>query len=178
MFFDDEVVRLPMTFPLGKIGTPTPGITHLEEPPERKLPPSRLLIPNTVVKAPIVAGDATSEPIITRTPYAYIGTLCRSIAVVQEQVAKLKTTLYELARAKEQKVPLPILMVHEAKAAKLVAEKYREAQRGYQRRYAMATLVTTESQLQIEGLTPTIAMIDTSASAIILGRSFARRMKK
>ena len=39
----------------------------------------------------------------------------------------------------------------------------------------MATLITTEGQLQVDGVTPRIAIIDTGAGAIILGRSFARK---
>ena len=39
---DKYLVRLPMTFPLRDIGTPTPGTTNLDEPPEGQLPPPLL----------------------------------------------------------------------------------------------------------------------------------------
>ena len=42
----------------------------------------------------------------------------------------------------------------------------------------MATLCTGNGQLTIEGVVPKIAVIDTSASSVILGRSFARRIDK
>lgn len=42
----------------------------------------------------------------------------------------------------------------------------------------MATLNTGDGQLQIEGFTPRIAVIDTGASAVILGRSFAIKIEK
>ena len=69
-------------------------------------------------------------------------------------------------------------MVHEDKTEKMIAERYREAQRNYLKRYAMATLVTDDGQLVIEGLTPRVAVLDTGASAEILGRTFANRIRK
>ena len=42
----------------------------------------------------------------------------------------------------------------------------------------MATLNTGDGQLQIEGSTLSIAVIDTGASAVILGRTFARKIDK
>ena len=42
----------------------------------------------------------------------------------------------------------------------------------------MATLVTIEGQLQINGVTPRIAVIDTGASAVILGKSFSCRIDR
>ena len=69
-------------------------------------------------------------------------------------------------------------MVREDKTEKMVAERYREAQRNYLKRYAMATLVTSDGQLRIEGLTPRVVVLDTGASAVILGRTFANRIRK
>ena len=42
----------------------------------------------------------------------------------------------------------------------------------------MATLCTGNGQLTIEGMTPKIAVIDTGASAVILGKSFAQKIDK
>ena len=38
MFVDEEEAQLPMTFPLTNMGEPTPGTTHLYEPPEGEIP--------------------------------------------------------------------------------------------------------------------------------------------
>ena len=38
MYTDDDEVHLPLTFPLANMGTPTPGTTHLNEPPEGDIP--------------------------------------------------------------------------------------------------------------------------------------------
>ena len=42
----------------------------------------------------------------------------------------------------------------------------------------MSTLITTSGQLQIEGRTPTVAVSDTGAGAIILGKTFSSRIEK
>ena len=45
-------------------------------------------------------------------------------------------------------------------------------------KFSKATLITTEGQLQVDGVTPRITIIDTGAGAIILGRSFARKINR
>ena len=59
-----------------------------------------------------------------------------------------------------------------------IVHKYQKAQQQCGKHYAMSTLITTARQLQIEGRTPTVAILDTGAGAIILGKTFASRIEK
>ena len=83
-----------------------------------------------------------------------------------------------MAKVEEEKALVPVLMVHEQHADEMVEKKYREAQLNNKKKFAMATLINVDGQFQIDDLTPRTAVIDTGASAIILGRSFARRMER
>ena len=83
-----------------------------------------------------------------------------------------------MAKTEEEKAPVPVLMVHEQRADEMIEKKYREAQRNNKNKFTMATLINVDGQLQIDGLTPKTVVINTGASAIILGRSFARRMER
>ena len=166
MFFDSdtELVRLPVTFRVKDMGVPTPGTTNLYEPTKGELPPPPLLVPDNAVRHP------SAPPVIEKvSPYASVNSLCNSLGVVTAQAVALEVKLYEMAKAEEEKAPLPVLMVRESRMEKLVAEKCRQAQQNCLKRFAMATLVTTDGQLQIGGLTPGVVVIDTGTSTIILG---------
>ena len=54
---DNELIRLPMTFPLQSMGVPEPGTTHLDEPPEGELPR-----PPAVRASSVGVPPPTSEP--------------------------------------------------------------------------------------------------------------------
>lgn len=171
---ENELVRLLMTIPLRDMGSPTPRTTNLEEPPEGKLPPPPLLVPDNVVRT---LGQQPPKAACLRTPEHYARTLFNSLKVVTKQAGTLNKRLLEIAKNADNHA-LQVLMVHNSEASKRIAERYREAQRNSSKRYAMATLVTSNGQLQIEGFTPKIDVLDVSASAVILGRSFARRNEK
>ena len=71
-----------------------------------------------------------------------------------------------------------IMVVQGEREKDMIQERYNAAQEGHEKKYAMAQLITTDGQLEIEGIVPRIAVVDTGASAVILGRSFARRMDR
>ena len=56
--------------------------------------------------------------------------------------------------------------------------KFNIAQRRVRRRCSMASLISSHAQLEIEGKVPKVAIIDTGASSMILGKSFAKQLYK
>ena len=58
---DNDLIRLPMTFPLQSMGVPEPGTTHLDEPPEGDLPRPPLMVPDNV-GPPSPASDPAFDP--------------------------------------------------------------------------------------------------------------------
>ena len=56
--------------------------------------------------------------------------------------------------------------------------RYREAQLHSSYKWAMTTLVTKGGGLWVEGIMPRIAVVDTDASAVIMGRSFAAKFEQ
>ena len=92
--------------------------------------------------------------------------LCRHLGSVQDQANAMEVILFDIAKAEEQKAPVQVLVVRQLSEGNLIAEKYRLAQRRHRMKFSMATLLTTEGQLQVDGRTPRVAVIDTGAGAI------------
>ena len=108
LFFDNDtdLVHLPVTFPVKDMGAPTPGTTNLYEPPEGGFPPPPLLVPDNAVR------HHSAPPIAKKkSPYSSVTSLCNSLRAVTAQAVRLEVELYELAKAEEEKAPLPVLMV-------------------------------------------------------------------
>ena len=169
MILDPDLVRLPHSFPSFDVATPTPSTTNLHEPPEGDMP-TTFLQPDTnhVISLP----DDTSD-------LQHVTQLCAALARGQAQAEILRVSLFEQAKKGEQTRPtMPVLMVHQDKMAPTLVTKYQRAQQQCDKNYAMSTLITTSDQLQIEGRTPTVAVLDTSVGAIILGKTFASRIEK
>ena len=176
MFLEDDEVHLPLTFPMANLGTPTPGTTNLNEPPEGDLP------------APILHPTGTPEredsPLIEISqssiahPLTLMRFLCRHIGHVQDKANALEVILFDIAKAEEQKAPIQVQVVQQINEGKMIAEKYSKAQTRHRMKFSMATLLTLEGQLQVDGRTPRVAVIDTGAGSIILGRDFSKSIDR
>ena len=176
MYFDDDEVHLPLTFPLANMGTPTPGTTNLNEPPEGNMlkPTFRTSATPEREYSPLI-----EIPLSTKAhPLSLMRNLCRHLGSVQNKANAMEVILFDIAKAEEEKAPIPVLMLQQLNARKMISEKYRLAQKRHRMKFSMATLITTEGQLQVDGKTPRAAVIDTGARAIILGRSFAKSIDK
>ena len=156
MFVDDDEVQLPMTFPLTNMGEPTPGTTHLDEPPEGEIPAPTVQLS--------VSPDRQDEPLVeiplaaTTHPLTVMRSLCRHIGSVQDQANAIETIMYDMAKAEEEMAPLPSLVVHQSHTDNMITEKYYKAQKRNRMKFSMATLITNEGQLQADGVTPRIAI--------------------
>ena len=149
MFVDDDEVQLPMTFPLTNMGEPTLGTTHLDEPPEGEIPAPTVQLS--------VSPDRQDEPLVEiplaaiTHPLSVMRSLCRHIGSVQDQANAIETILYNMAKAEEEKAPLPVLVVHRSNADNMITENYYKAQKRNRMKFSMATLITTEGQLTPSG---------------------------
>ena len=176
MYFDDDEVHLPLTFPMASMGTPTPETTNLNEPPEGNMPEPTF--------RPSATPDREYSPLIeiplsTKAHFlSLMRNLCDHLGLVQDKANAMEVNLFDIAKAKEQKAPVQVLVVQQLNEGKMIAEKYRLARKRHRMKFSMTTLLTTEGQLQVDGKTPQVAVIDTRAGAIILGGSFANRIDR
>ena len=81
-------------------------------------------------------------------------------------------------KEKEKNDTLPVVVVHTYDLSKTRVQRYHETQISSAKRYSMATLNTTHGELLVEDRVPGVAVIDTRASSIILGRAFGLHMER
>lgn len=164
---DPDLARLPHTFPTFDAEAPTPGTTNLYEQPEGPLP--------TPFDDPTINEVRVILPLANSAQQA--ATLCSTLALGHTQAVTLRVTLFNESKKREQTKPaMLVLLVQQDQLALSMVAKYEKAQQNCRKNYTMATLITTSGQLQIEGRTPKLAVLDTGAGAIILGRSFAKHI--
>ena len=172
MFRDDDAPGLPMTFPMRHIGEQTPGTTDLYQPPEGVRPPPPPLV---------VQDDSTSseDDIVPHaTAQMRMEMLCRHLTSVEQIAIKIRNQMRVNLETENLRNPLPVVVLQESHHEKRVEDKFHAAQLQNRKKYTMATLINGDGQLQIEGLNPKTVVLDTGASSVILGRSFAAGMSK
>ena len=101
-----------------------------------------------------------------------------TVKLLTAQDDLLQKKLLSAAASEESNHRLSVLMVADQHVDDHLEERYRKAQRHNHRRYTMTTLVTKGGELRIEGIAPRIAVLDTGASAVILGRNFAKQFRE
>ena len=87
----------------------------------------------------------------------------------------MKTGVFSNARQAEEAkaAPIPMLKISAENVSDTSFAQYNLAQEDCGRVWSLATLETGNGQLQIEGHVPKVAILDTGAGGIILGKSFA-----
>ena len=173
MFTDDGAPGLPMSFPLQEMGEPTPGTTDLRHPPEsaRPLPPP----------PPTPSSSDSPTPSLDQVPrsaYSASLAMCIHMRTILSSAENLTTRIRE-ERELDMSRPIgPPTIIRGSALQAREEERYQAVQKQNRKKMTMATLINGDGQLQIEGLTPKIAVLDTGASAVILGRDFANAMAK
>ena len=106
------------------------------------------------------------------SPLHRIAALETLLITATGQLAALRTTVFANTRSTEVAGAAPPMEdVADLQAAAFV--QYNLAQADCGRVWSLATLNIEGGQLQIEGHTPRVAILDTGAGSIILGKSFA-----
>ena len=174
MHFDMDLDHIPRSFPAKDLGALTPGTTNLEQPPEgshMSPPPSPPVIPDR--DAPVsqpgcvpLGGQSSMPPIST---LIRINDLCEQVRGVQITALSLKRQVWNEAN-KRGEIKYPAQRVNQSDRTE---RNYRLAQLNSKQRFAMATLPTTDGELEIDGHVPAVVVIDTGAGAVILGKEFA-----
>ena len=173
-----DLSRVPRSFPTNGQEVPTPGTTTLHEPPE-----GTPEAPSTAQTTPIAELDNDIEMLETEPPnfssLQKIGRLERMLAEMNKQLTELKGDVFLNQRAAEQAkmAPMPVVTVMSENVARATFKKYNEAQQRCGDTWAMATLNTNQGQIDIQGFVPKIAVVDTGAARIILGKKFAENIK-
>ena len=186
---DPDNPHLPRTFPIQDVGKPTPGTTFLNEPPEELLPPppprptcetrpSSVPGPSRQRRLSSPANSDTSHESLPPqvTAYHQVNTLCRDIDIIRNQAIAVQRNLFQVMKDESRPRPLPVMVIHHENLLQDQVERYHEAQVLSGKKYSMATLITGQSQLIIEGRIPRVAVIDTGASSVIVGRAFGLHM--
>ena len=165
-----DLSRMPRSFPIGQPGEPTPGTTNLNEPP-----PGQVRPPNqgTVEKNVIVLQSDNSPPEIS--PLHRIAALETLLVTVTTQLSDLRASVFANTRTAEEAraTPTAVLKTNETYLLGAAFAQYNLAQADCGKVWSLATLNTEGGQLQIEGHTPRVAILDTGAGSIILGKTFA-----
>ena len=101
------------------------------------------------------------------------------MAEMTKQLTELKGDVFQDQRAAEQAklAPMPVVTVMSDNVARATFQKYNEAQQRCGDTWAMATLDTHKGQVEIQGFVPKIAVVDSGAARIILGKKFAENIK-
>ena len=109
------------------------------------------------------------------SPLHRIAALETLLVIVTDQLAALRTSVFaNIHTAEETGAAPPKGDVSDLLTATFV--QYNLAQADCGRVWSPATLNTDSGQLQIEGHTPRVAILDTGAGSIILGKSFAANL--
>ena len=159
--------------------TPTLGTTHLNEPPEGELPPPPP-IPSCFERLPGFK-DPTRGPIppaLHVHAYNKIQSVQRLSKIVNRSIKELSKVLFTQCHALENPAPMFVVTTHNDEISIQRLIQYRERQTRTSKRYSLATLITGGSQLEIDGKHPMTAVIDSGASAIILGKSFRKQIRR
>ena len=98
-----------------------------------------------------------------------------ALVTVSQQLADLKTGVFTNARAAEEAktAPILVLQIRSEDVTKASFAQYNLAQEDCGKVWSLATLKTRNGQFQIEGEVPKVAIHDTGARGIILGKTFA-----
>ena len=176
---DKDSVQIPMSFPVQDLGEPTPGTTHLNEPPEGELPPSPS--PQSCVDQPPGFENSRRGPLppaLHVHAYNKICSIAKFSEIANISIQELSEVLLTQCEALENPPLVSVSFLHNDKIALQQLIQYRESQTKTSRRYSMATLATGGSELEIDGKRPRTAVIDSGASSIIMGRSFSEQIRR
>ena len=158
-----DLSRMPRSFPIGQPGEPTPRITNLTEPP-----PGAAVPP---MDKSVVSPSSDDYP-PGFSPLHRIAALETLLITATGQLAALRTTAFANTRAAEEAGAAPPKEdVADLQTTAFV--QYNLAQADCGRVWSLATLNNESGQFQIEGHTPRVAILDTGAGSITLGKTFA-----
>ena len=156
---------------------PTPGTTHLNEPPEGELPSPPPL--PSYFERPLGFPDHTRgalPPSLHVHACNKIQSVQRLSDIVNKSIKELSEVLYTQCHEMENPRPVSVAFIHNDDISMQTLSQYRESHTRLSQRYSMATLITGGSELEIDGKRPRTAVIDSGASSIILGKSFSEQI--
>ena len=109
-----------------------------------------------------------------------IGSGPNTVDLIQKQTILLQTRLSTALEEERHNnfTPLKVVMVHQDHIPNMLNRYYYDAQVYAGNKYSMSTILTTSGALLIEGHRPKVAVIDSGASSIILGKKFASKIDK
>ena len=166
--------RVPATFPAKPLGGPTPGTINLNEPPSRTLPPPP-------------ATQSVNMPRMTTLLEAK--RVYNTLQEATKQSRLLYVDLFKKAKREEENA-LDSALVSSLEPTQLPLQvqlaplddqelvKFNQAHSFSHLAFSYTTLKNTAGELQIEGHTPRIAVLDTGAGRVILGETFASHLER
>ena len=154
-----DKARIPMSFPLQDLGKSTPGTTDLRYPPDAPRSPPPVYEPSS----------SDEDELPPKTVLEQQMTLCHHMKAAYTTAKRIRDELRVKGRGYHT-------ILYNNQIQPRQEARYHHVQTQNDKQMTMVTLITGQGQLTVEGHEPTIAVLDTGASAVILGKAFARKM--